>query len=347
MFDFAVAQQQRRTLTGRHIVSWIASFLAHLALLTILIQNPELLQPGSGNWIRSILVFQSAPREPEWRTVTVLRTETMQGPSAATLKKYMKNWDEDGSDGGGTPPVRISWAGEEDRESTPSAPAPAVRPVQGTQEPAPPPAQTAAGLNGSPEPVAAGGIDRVTIAAVPTQGNTSTGSEALFLPAPSAAEPKPAPKSPPKSASEEVQETLPDLRPLVTAETIPKAVDSQTSKIFENEQSAIRTEGSGLFDTHGFPLGDYANIVIERVKGNWSIPSNMRNSQGRTTVVFFIARDGEFTDARIVSSSGSSSLDLAALSAVIGSNPFPPLPKGFPGNHVGAKFVFSYNERRQ
>jgi outer membrane biosynthesis protein TonB len=49
-------------------------------------------------------------------------------------------------------------------------------------------------------------------------------------------------------------------------------------------------------------------------------------------------------DARIVVPSGSNSLDLAALSAIVGSNPFPPLPEGFPADRVGAKFVFSYNE---
>ncbi len=76
------------------------------------------------------------------------------------------------------------------------------------------------------------------------------------------------------------------------------------------------------------------------------IPSNLRNSQGRTTVIFYIDREGRFNNAHIVTSSGSSSLDLAALNAVIESNPFPPLPKGFPGDHVGAKFVFSYNERQ-
>ena len=108
----------------------------------------------------------------------------------------------------------------------------------------------------------------------------------------------------------------------------------------------MRSEGSGLFGNKGFPLGEYADLIIERVKGNWMIPSNLRKSQGRTTVIFFIDKEGRSADARIVVSSGSDSLDIAALSAILGSNPFPPLPKGFPGDRVGAKFVFSYNERQ-
>jgi TonB family protein len=117
-------------------------------------------------------------------------------------------------------------------------------------------------------------------------------------------------------------------------------------KTFENEQQAIKTEGSGLFDTKGFPLGDYARLIIDRIKGNWSIPSNLRNSQGRSTLVFFIEKDGKVWNLRLVGSSGNSSLDSAAQQAVWVSGPFPPLPTGFPGKQVGAKFVFSYNERQ-
>jgi protein TonB len=134
--------------------------------------------------------------------------------------------------------------------------------------------------------------------------------------------------------------TAPSAKP-----TNPAQAKTET-KVFEDQQKAIRTEGSGLFGTKGFPLGEYAHAIIERVKENWMIPSNLRNSQGRTTVIFYIDRDGRFTDARIITSSGSSSLDLAALNAVIESNPFPPLPRGFPGDRVGAKFVFSYNEHQ-
>ena len=73
-------------------------------------------------------------------------------------------------------------------------------------------------------------------------------------------------------------------------------------------------------------------------------PFKFRNSQGHTTVVFFIDKDGRYTDARIISSSGNYSLNMAALNAIINSNPFPPLPQGFPGDHVGVRYIFSYNE---
>ncbi len=96
----------------------------------------------------------------------------------------------------------------------------------------------------------------------------------------------------------------------------------------------------------GFPLNEYANLIKERIKGNWFIPSNLKNSQGHTTIVFYIGKDGRFSNARIEpsASSGNTSLDLAALKAIMDSNPFPPLPKGFPRDRIGAKFVLSYNE---
>ena len=134
---------------------------------------------------------------------------------------------------------------------------------------------------------------------------------------------------------------IPDSIP--TPSDLP-APPSDAIKVFEDEQKAIRSSDSGFFDTEGFPLGDYTNLIVERIKGKWFIPSNLRNSKGNTTVIFYINRDGHFMNARITTSSGSNSLDLAALNAVIESNPFPPLPEGFPGDHVGAKFIFSYNE---
>jgi TonB family protein len=143
-------------------------------------------------------------------------------------------------------------------------------------------------------------------------------------------------------------EPVPERRPEPpqTAAAKPQAGARSTAQVFDTQQKAIQAEGSGLFDTKGFPLGDYAEAIIQRIKGNWYIPSNLRNSQGRTTVIFFIGKDGRYTNAHIVTSSGSTSLDLAALNAVLVSNPFPPLPSGFPGERVGAKFVFSYNERQ-
>jgi len=41
--------------------------------------------------------------------------------------------------------------------------------------------------------------------------------------------------------------------------------------------------------------------------------------------------------------SGDVALDRAAWGAITGSNPFPPLPKEFPGQNLGLLFRFYYN----
>jgi protein TonB len=271
-------------------------------------------------------------------------------PSAATLREYMYDW---GKKGNGVPPVRVRWGNEKQGEDSSI---PKARPVPGVQEPKPVDASTtekpaAAAPATEPATTASGGggSQGVQVAGV----DPTAGKGTIYLPAPQPGSDVKPVKKVPETSSNTAPTSIPSgispptPSPLSLAPKPANPAQAKAgSKVFEDEQKAIRTEGSGLFDTRGFPLSEYANLIIERVKGNWLIPSNLRNSQGRTTVVFYIDRDGRFTNARIITSSGSSSLDLAALNAVIESNPFPPLPKGFPGDHVGAKFVFSYNEHQ-
>ena len=47
-------------------------------------------------------------------------------------------------------------------------------------------------------------------------------------------------------------------------------------------------------------MGDYVTVITNCIKGKWEIPSNLRHSQGHTTIVFYIAKDGRFTGVRIV-----------------------------------------------
>ncbi len=121
-------------------------------------------------------------------------------------------------------------------------------------------------------------------------------------------------------------------------------LEQKKQQVFDNEESALRSEGSGFFDTKGFELSDYSQFVIDRIKQNWMIPAAVRHGSGRSTVVFYIEKDGQISRMRIVSPSGVALLDRAALNSILESLPFPPLPSRFPGEHVGAKLVFSYNE---
>jgi len=328
MFEFAISQHQKHPPTKRFLASAALSVFSHFLVVLILIEYPELLRAGYIHWFSQVTLSRPIAKERQWRTVTVVRSPgPIEMPSAETLRKYAYDWAAHAKKNP-SPPIRVRWGNEPPAMAADTpVPATSTKAMPDPRPTAPVPADAGAGAE------------------------SARGTTAVYLPPPGImTAPKEIPKRIPEAAGNTAPSSIPDSIKQPTAVTASKPTappqEKVAPKVFENEQSAIRAEGSGLFDTKGFPLGEYASLIIERIKGNWMIPSNLRNSQGRTTVIFFIDKDGRFSDARIVTSSGSSSLDLAALNAVIGSNPFPPLPKGFPGDHIGAKFVFSYNERQ-
>jgi len=327
MFDFAISQHKKRRPTRLVLVSHLLSILSHIGALIILIENPGLLSTGINRWLQQFPVIVSSPSVTgrESRIVTFMPPR-MEEPSQATMQTIHPF--------GSPPPVRVRWGPNEIANLGVEKPVPAVKPVPGKEEPKP---QGEANTTENPASPAAGGEPSGA-------GAAASGMPGRIVPLPP---PVTAPKEVPKNieaASNAAPTSIPNT-PAAPKPTPPPAAQAPP-QVFENQQQAIRSQGSGLFDTKGFPLGEYASAIIERIKGNWSIPSNLRHAQGHTTVIFYIDKNGQFTGLSIVGSSGSSSLDYAALSAVIGSNPFPPLPKGFPGDHIGAKFVFSYNERQ-
>ncbi len=345
MFDFAVTQYRRRRPTGRVFTSWVVSCLLHFMLVMLLIEFPQLLRGGMYHGFRPIPLVRGllAPDKDDddgnWRTVAVLRTsEPMMMPSQATLRQYLQGLNKKESDGG-VPPIQVRWGDEEKAPINESA-IPVPRVSEKPEPPKPsPPAGDIATADSSSTPGAQTAMEQVSDVSL-SDASKKNGEISLFQTAP-APKDEVASKSAPGKIPDKIEppSNIADAAPEQQNRAMP-----DTIKVFENEQKAIRSEGSGLFDTKGFPLGDYANLIVERIKGKWFIPSNLRDAQGHTTVVFFIDKNGRFTDARIVMSSGHNSLDLAALNAVIESNPFPPLPEGFPGEHIGAKFIFSYNE---
>jgi TonB family protein len=333
MFDFAISQNRRHPLTGRHVASWIASCIAHLLAILLLVQYPQLLLGGMNYNFRSfpliskILGSKSNDDDENWRSVAILNDPSkMSAPSAATIRKYLMDWNKKGRNA----PIQVSW-GDVQKALADLPPMPRVR-----KEAKDPKISLPANDLASAGPAKA----------LEDQGAASGLSASL--PPDSDAEKKKAINLPPPEAAPKTEASI-DNPPNKIPDSIvpPPETSPETAsgvKVFENEQKAISSQESGFFDTKGFPLGEYANLIVERVKGNWFIPSSLKNSRGRTTVVFYIDKKGRYTNARIVATSGSKTFDTSALMAIIESNPFPPLPKGFPGDQVGAKFVFSYNE---
>ena len=339
MFDYVISKNEGRQLTGRVLSSYITSCVIHLLMLLALIQYPDLLRGGMYHRFRALssiadLFSKSENDDDNWRTVAILKPQSkMMAPSAATLKKYLYDWSKEGS-GKEAPPIRVRFGDEQKSAMNNLPPIPQIRQEPKSSEmtlPANDPA-----LMGQDSQLRAGQSREGSKDGSSGVGNdpAGLGRDSIVMATPSA---------PPKTekALNAAPASIPDG---VKPPAIPAAGSSQGLKIFDTEQKAIHSPDSGVFDTKGFPLGEYVNIIKERIKGNWFIPSNLQNFQGHTTIIFYIDKTGRYANARIVTKSGSNSFDSAALMAVIGSDPFPPLPEGFPGNHIGAKFVLSWNE---
>lgn len=330
MFDFSVSQNQRRRPRGRIFVSAVASCLIHLLILVVLIENPWLLHGGMYHQFRGLMVSPDKSEsllddDGDYRTIAVLRPMT--APSAATLKKYTYDWEQTGNEEK-APPVQVRWGDEQQAALSEDAPA---SPLVGD----------------GPESLSEDGGAAPKIARIPD----SVPDELAQMP--DSAPPESAGATPESiSGGEEAvspgestinNKVAVNIAPEKIPDTIPQPEDESISEdvnIFEDEQQAIDRQGSGLFNTKGFPLGEYASLIKKKVTGNWYIPSNLRDSDGYTTIVFFIDRNGQHFGTRIVESSGNNSLNITALNAIINSNPFPPLPQGFPGDHVGVKYIF-------
>lgn len=116
---------------------------------------------------------------------------------------------------------------------------------------------------------------------------------------------------------------------------------------FNNLSPSFSTEAPVILsDTKGVDFGPYLARVVYAVRRNWYavIPESARlGEKGRVGIVFEILKDGTVPQLRLVASSGADPLDRAALSAIRASNPFPPLPTEFTGNHLVLQFIFLYN----
>jgi TonB family protein len=116
---------------------------------------------------------------------------------------------------------------------------------------------------------------------------------------------------------------------------------------FQNYDPNFSTEAPIILsDTRGVDFGPYLARVVYNVKRNWysMIPVSAKLGQkGRVGIIFEIVKDGSVPQLRLVASSGADPLDRAAIGAIRASNPFPPLPTEFTGEHLVLQFIFLYN----
>ena len=251
-------------------------------------------------------------------------------PPADELKKYLYDFNRAKPGTENTPPIHVNMP----RGILDDVPAAVPKPQPEPGSPSAPPIPLAGGGAGTAPPA------------------SGTGAGAAVNPATAGA--KPPPVIEPAKIPKGIPETPPAGSGSTKASNIP-AKDAGASRPSAagtagdkpaGQQTGLRVEGNIFIDDKGFNLKDYGELVTQRVKEHWMIPSNLRNYQGNVTIKFYITKDGQIVDARIEVLSGNDSLNLSALTAVWDSSPITPLPRGFTTDRVGARLIFAYVERQ-
>jgi TonB family protein len=113
----------------------------------------------------------------------------------------------------------------------------------------------------------------------------------------------------------------------------------------QGARSGAQSQMEVLTDTMGVDFNPYLQRVLQNVKQNWYalIPESAQWKKGRVVLEFFILKDGSVAGLKVVGSSGDVAMDRPAYGSITGSNPFPPLPREFPGPYLGLRFSYYYN----
>ncbi len=103
-------------------------------------------------------------------------------------------------------------------------------------------------------------------------------------------------------------------------------------------------DASFTFDSGGFDLSEWAELVKLKVRSNWIIPTAAyMGMKGIVSIHLIIEKNGVVSWSEIVRQSTVESMDVAAMNAIRSSSPLPALPLGFPKANLDAHFTFYYN----
>ncbi len=135
----------------------------------------------------------------------------------------------------------------------------------------------------------------------------------------------------------------------LTAEGVSKSMASGQSGEggggWEREGGFV-DNGPLAFDTQDYDWGPYAAEMLRRIKRHWEVPTlAYYGVKGRVVIRFYIRRDGQIEDIRIISSSGIPPYDNAAYQAIKNSNPLRGLPPDLGTDREGVTISFFYNIR--
>ena len=154
----------------------------------------------------------------------------------------------------------------------------------------------------------------------------------------------------PREASRPAQKELPSMAPSAPARSGPAvaaqrdAAPSPPPPPLGRPTGNAQGVGAAASVEGDFPFQWYLNAVQRKVYEQWTQPFSSVQGQ-KAIIVFEIARNGEVTRARIEKTSGDAAYDVAALRAVTGANPLPPLPPEFKGTMIRVHFGFESTGR--
>lgn len=94
-----------------------------------------------------------------------------------------------------------------------------------------------------------------------------------------------------------------------------------------------------------YDLLPWATVVVDRLQLHWVLPSvTALPDRAKISFVVVIKKTGDLDSIEILEGTTVEVLDRAALEAVRGALPFPPLPADFPGDLLEMTFEFVYND---
>jgi TonB family protein len=113
---------------------------------------------------------------------------------------------------------------------------------------------------------------------------------------------------------------------------------------FDNPQGSGDAQGLIQFDSKGVDFGPWLRRFVAQVKRNWFVPQAAMIMKGHVVITFNIHRDGAITDIEVKKPSQIESFNLAAVNALMSSNPTQPLPPEYPSDMAFFTVTFLYNE---
>ena len=114
---------------------------------------------------------------------------------------------------------------------------------------------------------------------------------------------------------------------------------------FENPQGGGGEFGPEIqFDTKGVEFGPWVRRFVAQVKRNWYVPYAAMSLKGHVVITFNVHKNGAITNLDVVGPCPIEAFNQAAFGALVASNPTQPLPPEYPADKAFFTVTFFYNE---